>query len=128
MIIKVISIENIILFHEKIIKETGGSGGIRDIRLIESALNRPFMTYDGIELYSSNIEKIAVTTYSLINNHGFVDGNKRIGVAVMLLLLKLNKLMIKYTQNELIDLGLMAAEGTINEKDIMNWIKKHIIE
>ncbi|SHN51032.1 type II toxin-antitoxin system death-on-curing family toxin [Desulfitobacterium chlororespirans] len=126
--IRVLSIENIILFHEKIIKETGGSKGVRDIRLIESALNRPFMTYDGRDLYSSNIEKIAVIMHSLISNHGFVDGNKRIGIAVMLILLKMNKLMITYTQDELIDLGLKTAEGTIDEKDIINWIKKHIRE
>ncbi|BAE82420.1 type II toxin-antitoxin system death-on-curing family toxin [Desulfitobacterium hafniense] len=126
--IRVLNIENIILFHEKIIKETGGSKGVRDIRLIESALNRPFMTYDGRDLYSSNIEKIAVIMHSLISNHGFVDGNKRIGIAVMLILLKMNKLMITYTQDELIDLGLKTAEGTIDEKDIINWIKEHIRE
>ena len=126
--IRVLKIENIILFHEKIIKETGGSKGVRDIRLIESALNRPFMTYDGRDLYSSNIEKIAVIMHSLISNHGFVDGNKRIGIAVMLILLKMNKLMITYTQDELIDLGLKTAEGTIDEKDIINWIKEHIRE
>lgn len=126
--IRVLNIENIILFHEKIIKETGGSKGVRDIRLIESALNRPFMTYDGRDLYSSNIEKIAVIMHSLISNHGFVDGNKRIGIAVMLILLKMNKLMVTYTQDELIDLGLKTAEGTIDEKDIINWIKEHIRE
>jgi death-on-curing protein len=70
-------IENIILFHEKIIKETGGSDGVRDRGLIESALNRAFMTYEGKDLYPGTIEKVAVITHSLISNHGFIDGNKR---------------------------------------------------
>jgi death on curing protein len=120
-----LSIENVIIFHEKIIKETGGSYGIRDRGLIESALNRAFMTYDGRDLYSDNIEKISVIAHSLICNRGFVDGNKRIGVAVMAIMLKLNNIKVGYTQNELIDLGLRTAEGFMKENDILNWIKEH---
>ena len=87
---RTLNIDNIILFHEKIIKETGGIHEIRDKGLIESALNWAFMTYDNKDLYPSIIKKIAVVTYSLINNHGFADGNKRIGIAVMLIFLKMN--------------------------------------
>lgn len=123
---KVLKLENVILFHEKLVKETGGSTGVRDTGLIESALNRAFMTYEGVDLYSSNVEKIAVIVYSLINNHGFVDGNKRLGISVMVILLKLNNIKISYTQQELIDLGLKIADGTLKEKDIYNWIKEHI--
>lgn len=123
-----LSIENIILFHEKIVKETGGSAGIRDRGLIESALNRAFMTYDGKDLYPSITEKIAVMAHSLISNHGFVDGNKRIGVAVMVILLKMNNIKVSYTQQELIDLGLKTAEGLMREKDIFNWIREHITD
>lgn len=123
-----LSIENIILFHEKIVRETGGSSGIRDRGLIESALNRAFMTYDGKDLYLSINEKIAVIAHSLISNHGFIDGNKRIGVAVMVILLKMNNIKIVYTQQELIDLGLKTAEGLMKEKDILNWISKHLID
>ena len=121
-----LSYENIVLFHEKIIQETGGSTGIRDRGLIESALNRAFMTYDGKDLYPSINEKIAVLAHSLISNHGFVDGNKRIGVAVMVILLKMNNIKVSYTQKELIDLGLRTAEGLMKEKDILNWINEHI--
>ncbi len=121
-----LSTDNIIIFHEKIIKETGGSFGIRDRGLIESALGRAFMTYDSKDLYPSNIEKISVISHSLICNHGFIDGNKRIGVAVLVLMLKLNNIDVRYTQNELIDLGLKTAEGFLKEKDISNWIKKHV--
>ena len=118
--------ENVIIFHQKIMKKTGGSAGIRDRGLIESALNRVFMTYDGKDLYPSIIEKVSVTAHSLISNHGFVDGNKRIGVAVLLIMLKMNNIEVCYNQNELIDLGLRIAEGFMKEKDILNWIKEHI--
>lgn len=122
-----LSIENILLFHEKIINETGGSLGIRDKGLVESALNRAFATYDGKDLYSSDIDKISVIAHSLICNHGFVDGNKRIGISVMLFLLKMNNIKISYTQQELIELGLKTAEGILKEKDILNWINNHTI-
>lgn len=121
-----LSIENIIVFQEKIIRETGGSYGIRDRGLIESALNRCFMTYACKDLYPSIIEKIAVTAHSLICNHGFIDGNKRIGIAVMVIMLKMNNIKVIFTQQELIDLGLRTAEGLLNEKDIMNWVSEHI--
>lgn len=121
-----LSIENIILFHGKIIKETGGSAGIRDRGLIESALNRAFVTYDGEDLYPGINEKIAAIAHSLISNHGFIDGNKRIGVAVMVILLRMNNINVSYTQKELIDLGLKAAQGIMKEKDILNWIDEHI--
>ena len=97
---EMIALEEIIVFHEKIIEKTGGRQGVRDIGLIESAINRPFQTYDGVELYPEIKSKISAITYSLINNHGFVDGNKRIGVSVMLLLLRLNNIGIKYRQKE----------------------------
>jgi death-on-curing protein len=84
------------------------------------------MTYDGKDLYPTIIDKIAVITYSLIHNHGFVDGNKRIGIAVMIILLKMNNIKVYYTQQELIDLGLKTAEGLMKEKDILNWIKERV--
>lgn len=121
-----LSVENILIFHEKIVKETGGSTGIRDRGLIESALNRAFMTYDSKDLYPSINEKIAVIAHSLISNHGFIDGNKRIGVSVMVILLKMNNIKVSYTQQELIELGLKTAEGFIKEKDILTWIDEHI--
>ena len=124
---KSITTEQIIVFHKKIISNTGGSEGIRDILIIDSALNRAFATFDGNDLYESDLEKISVIIYGLISNHGFVDGNKRIGVATMLLFLKLNDINIKYTQKELVDLGLAVAQGKYRESDIEEWIKRHQI-
>lgn len=122
---ELIEIDNIILFHKKIVSSTGGSDGIRDIGLIESALNRGLMTFDGKELFDSTEMKISVISHGLIRNHGFLDGNKRIGIAVMVLLLKINNIRIKYFQQELIDLGLGVAEGKLNENDIFTWIERH---
>lgn len=122
---KSIDIENILMFHKKIVSKTGGSDGVSDLGLIESALNRGLMTFDGRELYEDTEMKIAVIADGLIRNHGFIDGNKRIGVAVMILLLKLNNIVIRYSQQELIDLGLSVAEGKLNENDILKWIERH---
>ena len=119
---KSIDIDNVLLFHKKIVEQTGGSEEIRDLGLIESGLNRGYATFDGIDLYKEIEEKISAITYGLVKNHGFVDGNKRIGVSVMILLLKLNSIDIKYSQQELIDLGLKVADGTFSENDIKIWI------
>lgn len=119
--------ENLLIYHSKIIKATGGSDGVRDIGLVQSALGRAETSFDGNYLYDTDTDKIAAITYSLINNHAFVDGNKRIGVAVMLLLLRLNYINIKYIQKELIELGLNIAQRKLEIKDIVEWIKDHKI-
>ena len=122
---KILKLDDVILFHRKIIKSTGGSDGIRDLSLIESSIYNAFQTFDGKDLYESDLKKIAVTAYSLIKNHGFVDGNKRIGVAVMLLLLRLNDIQINYSQDEIVALGIGTASGELKEEDIEQWIIRH---
>ncbi len=120
-----LSLADIILLHEKVIAKTGGSQGIRDINLIESGIGRAFATFDGKDLYKTIEAKIAVITHSLISNHGFIDGNKRVGIVAMLLLLKLNGYTLCYSQQELIDLSLGIAAGKFNEHDIQAWITGH---
>jgi death-on-curing protein len=95
------------------------------MRLIESAINRAFATFDGKDLYTTLEAKIAAITYGLVNNHGFVDGNKRIGVTAMLLLLRLNEYRLMYNQDELVEFGLGLATGTIDEASIRQWIEHH---
>ncbi len=119
-----VSIENVIVFHRKIIEKTGGSMGIRDEKSLDSALNRGFSTFDGEYLYKSDVEKISAITHSLISNHAFVDGNKRIGISIMLLLLKLNKIEITFSQAELIDLGLGVASNKYVFEYIVGWINE----
>ncbi|MGI6585787.1 MAG: type II toxin-antitoxin system death-on-curing family toxin [Lutisporaceae bacterium] len=122
---KMLEMKDIILFHKKLIEKTGGSDGIRDYSLIDSALNRAFASFDGKDLYESIEEKISVIATSMVKNHGFVDGNKRIGIAVMLLLLQLNEIVVQYIQTELIELGLNIASGNYSEQDVTEWIEEH---
>ena len=122
---KTIGLAEVLLFHQKIIDRVGGAKGIRDVGLIEGALNSAFSTFDGEELYPSVEDKIAVTTYALVKNHGFVDGNKRIGVAVMLLLLRMNSIHVGYTQRELVELGIGIASGQFKREHVRNWIENH---
>ncbi|MPM93402.1 hypothetical protein SDC9_140539 [bioreactor metagenome] len=119
------TLTQLIEFHKRITIKTGGSDGIRDKGLLESALNRPFATFSGEDLYTPTEKKIAVVTHSLISNHGFVDGNKRIGVSTMILLSKINNINLKFTQQELIELGISTAKGKYSEEDIFNWILNH---
>lgn len=107
------------------IEETGGSFGIRDENLLNSALNGVFQTFDGKDLYHTKEEKGAMLGYTLISNHAFVDGNKRIGVYVMLTFLEVNGIRIKCTDRELIELGLGVAAGEIKYEALLDWILDH---
>ena len=120
-----ISVANIVLVHQKLIDQTGGRHGVRDINLVDSAVSRAFATFDGNDLYEMTDDKIAATTFGLVNNHGFIDGNKRVGIAVMLLLLKLNGYTLQYSQEELILMGISIADGSMDELGIKEWINQH---
>ena len=109
-----ISIDFIIKEHSKLINLTGGSSGIRDIGMLESAFNTPFMTYDNKDLYASNIEKIAKITYSIIKNHPFIDGNKRTGMHIMLILLSINHYPLWFSVNNIVVCGTGLASGIIS--------------
>ena len=113
------------LLYKLMVEETGGSFGIRDENLLNSALNGIFQTFDGKELYPTKEEKGAMLGYSLISNHAFLDGNKRIGIYVMLTFLEVNGIRLECTDNELIDLGLGIAAGEINYEKILDWILNH---
>ena len=107
------------------VEATGGSFGIRDGNLLDSALEGIFQTFDGKELYPTKEEKGAMLGYSLISNHAFVDGNKRIGVYVMLTFLEVNGIRIECTDDELIELGLGVAAGEISYEELLDWILNH---
>lgn len=98
--------EQIKYLHSKMIQETGGSNGIRDEGLLDSALSAPFQSFGGMELYPSMIRKGARLCCGLIKNHSFFDGNKRIGIYAMLVFLELNGMEIECSEEELIALGL----------------------
>ena len=120
-----LSKEQVIKLHSQLIAETGGSDGIRDEGLLESALAAPFQSFGDEDAYPTIVQKAARLGYGLIKNHAFVDGNKRIGTHVMLVFLALNKIELEYTQNELSDTILKVAAGDYNFDDLLKWILSH---
>ena len=117
--------EKVLLLHQLITQETGGSAGVRDYSLLESALESAFATFDGNDLYPSKEEKGAKIGYSLISNHAFVDGNKRIGMYVMLTFLEVNGIKIDATNKDVEDLAMSVASSNSDYADILEWIQKH---
>jgi death-on-curing protein len=117
--------EQIVTMHKLLIIKTGGLDGIKDNGLLESAIQSPFQTFMGEELYPTIIKKASVLCYGLINNHAFFDGNKRIGILTMLTFLKLNGVVLTCTDNEIVQLGLGIASGNISHNEISNWIIQH---
>ena len=118
--------DQVVKIHSLLVANTGGTDGVRDKNLLESALKTLFQTFDGSELYQTILDKASQFCYSLIENHPFLDGNKRIGVHLTLLFLKLNGVELSYSQNELIEFGLNIASGKVNKEDIKNWLHSHI--
>ena len=119
--------EKILLLHQVMAEATGGDVGVRDDALLESAIENIYATFDGFELYPSKEEKAARLGYSLISNHAFVDGNKRIGMYIMISFLELNGIKIDANNDDVVNLGLSVASGNANYDDILNWINEHKI-
>ncbi|OUQ22783.1 death-on-curing protein [Lachnoclostridium sp. An131] len=122
-----LSKSQILLLHEQLIAETGGSSDLRDEEMLDSALNAPFQTFGGEDVYPSLQQKAARLCFGLVKNHPFIDGNKRIGAHVMLVFLALNGIELQHTQTELSDVILQLAAGTIQSSDLLNWILTHQI-
>ena len=119
---KRLSVERIKQIHHLMIEETGGMDGVRDEGLLESAVNAPFQTFDDVPLYKTIEAKAARLGYSLINNHAFIDGNKRTGMMAMLLFLELNGAGKDYADEEIIRVGLALADGSMDDKALLDWI------
>lgn len=119
--------EKILLLHKLIAEETGGSIGVRDEALLESALEGAFAGFGDREFYPSKEEKGARLGYALISNHAFVDGNKRIGMYVMLTFLEVNGVRLECTNEEVASTGLAVADGTMGYEDLLEWVIKHKI-
>lgn len=120
-----ISKEQVLILHSHLFFETGGTDGVRDEGLLESAIAAPFQSFGGAEVFPSIQQKAARLGYGLIKNHAFVDGNKRIGVHCMLVFLALNIIELEYTQDELSDMVLKVAAGEWVLEDLLHWITDH---
>lgn len=117
----------VIAMHDDLILETGGVTGLRDENLLEAALNSPFQSFDGFDIYNTIQQKAARLGFGLVQNHAFIDGNKRIAAHVMLVFLALNDIELEYKQNELSSLFLGLASSEISCNELIEWIYKHQI-
>ncbi len=122
-----IDINEVLKIHQLLIEHFGGTTGVRDNNLLESALSRPIATFDGKDLYISIEEKAAAIIESIVTNHPFIDGNKRTGYVIMRLFLLKNGNDIKATQKEKYEFVIAISSGKLHFKEILDWIKKHII-
>lgn len=119
--------DKVLLLHRLIAEETGGSVGVRDEGLLESALESAFSGFGGEEFYPSKEEKGARLGYALISNHAFVDGNKRIGVYIMLTFLEVNGIRLECSDEELVQIGLSVADGSMGYDQLLAWVREHRI-
>ena len=122
-----LSKSQILLIHDQLIAETGGSSGLLDEGLLDSALNAPFQTFGEEDVYPSLQQKAARLCFGLVKNHPFVDGNKRIGAHAMLVFLALNGVELQHSQTELSDVILRLAAGEIEAQELLRWILSHQI-
>ncbi len=114
--------DTVLLLHQFVAEETGGSPEARDPALLDSAISSTFQTFGGRDLYPTTEEKAAHLGHSLIANHPFVDGNKRIGMLAMLTFLEANGIPLRCEPGEIAAAGIAIASGTMTKKDLLNWI------
>ncbi|MBR2467506.1 MAG: type II toxin-antitoxin system death-on-curing family toxin [Clostridia bacterium] len=118
-------IQKATMLQELIIGRSGGTQGIRDMGLLDAALSSAYQTFGGTEFYLTIEEKAAKIGSNLIANHAFIDGNKRIGLLIMLTFLEVNDVDIECTDQELVDIGLSLASGSMKYEELLEWIQKH---
>ena len=118
--------EEILLLHEKLIERYGGTYGVRDENLLDSALNAPFQGYGEYDFYPSVIQKAVRLCFGLVMNHPFHDGNKRIGAMALLVTLDLNHLTLKANSMELSEIILRLAAGSINDEVFLQWVQDRL--
>lgn len=122
---KYLTQEQVMKLHQILIKTSGGSLGIRDEGMLDSALKTPLQTFDKRELFPTILDKATRLAFGLIKNHPFIDGNKRIGTHAMLIFLALNNIMLSYKDEELIDIIFKVASDRADENDLYSWIENH---
>ena len=111
--------EMVLSLYKVMVDNTGGTFGIRDESMLESAINAPYQTFGGEELYKDTIEKAARLGYGLVANHPFIDGNKRIGIFIMLVFLEVNGIYFEFTDSEIEHIALNIAAGKYIYDDLL---------
>ena len=122
-----IGLAEVVEIHRLVIEASGGSHGVRDLGALESAIAQPRMSFGGEDLYPSVAEKAAALCFSLVKNHPFVDGNKRVGHAAMETFLVLNGLELEATTDEQEKLMLDLAAGELDRPELVRWVSEHLV-
>lgn len=117
-----IDIRKVIFIHADLINKFGGSQGIRDMGLLDAALNRPYATFDSVDLYPTALDKAAALLESIVINHPFMDGNKRTAYVLMKLLLFQNAILLTANQFEKYQMVIAASKGAIRFDEIKLWL------
>ncbi|MDR3694814.1 type II toxin-antitoxin system death-on-curing family toxin [Mucilaginibacter sp.] len=117
-----IEIRKAIFIHDDLINKLGGSKGIRDMGLLDAALNRPFATFDSIDLYPTPFDKASAILESILINHPFIDGNKRTAYVLMKLLLFQNGILLTANQSEKYQMVIKASTGELRFDEIKLWL------
>ncbi|MBR5932007.1 MAG: type II toxin-antitoxin system death-on-curing family toxin [Lachnospiraceae bacterium] len=120
-----LSKEKVLLLHQLIAEATGGSIGLRDEGLLEAALESAYAGFGNVEFFPTKEEKGAKLGYELISNHAFLDGNKRIGIYVMMTFLEINGIPLRCSNDEIVRVGLAVADGSMSYEQLLAWIQEH---
>jgi len=123
-----LSLREILTLHERIAAGSGGGIGVRDLGLLESAIAQPRQSFDGQDLYPSIIDKAVALGFSLISNHPFVDGNKRVGHAALEVFLVLNGYELEASVDEQERIILAVAAGEMSRDEFSAWVEHHVVE
>jgi death-on-curing protein len=124
--VRYLTVGEVLEIYRRVMQQSGGLVGIRDLGGLESAIAQPRMTFGGLELYPTLIEKAAALGFSLIQNHPFLDGNKRTGHASMEVFLVLNGHQIRASVEEQVEIILQVAEGMVSRERFAEWLDSHI--
>ena len=116
--------ERILLLYQMMVETTGGTFGIRDESMLDSAIEAPYQTFGGVELFPTKLEKAARLGFGLVSNHPFIDGNKRIGIYVMISFLEVNGISLEFSDAEIEDMALGTAAGKYKYEDILGSLNK----
>jgi death-on-curing protein len=118
-----LSIQQVLFINSRVVAETGGQTGLRDLALLESAVGRPRATFDGKELHSGLFEKAAELLDSLVNNHPFIDGNKRTGITAAAMFLRINGFRLTSSQTEMETFTLQVATSHPSIAELSIWLQ-----
>ena len=121
-----LTVGEVLEIYSRVMQQSGGLVGIRDLGALESAVAQPRMTFSGTELYPTLSEKASALGFSLIQNHPFIDGNKRTGHAAMETFLVLNSHYLDADVDEQVEIVLQVASGAIGRETFTNWLRTHI--